>query len=486
MSWRQRTAEVETASSQRSGRVPTGLVTIALTATATMFIWLAWNVLGAYLESAASLSRDLVRLETLTTTITGLDRRLTSLTQTMVARGDLSERPAYRALGPQLNTAIMQVEEIAGRVELFGVAWQIVQANTALGNLEADMFDLIRRGQLDEARVLLAGADYAGHRAAYSKGMSALIARLQEKRLAMVRERTRGLLPIAVGAVFLVVCVVAWRQVIATMQADRRAAESALEERASERVRVAELRIAKEAAEAASLAKSQFLATVSHELRTPLTAIIGYTELLHEELGRQTRQQTATDLEAIESASRHLLDMITGVLDLSKIESGKLQLHIESFEVRPALDEVVAAVVPLMHRNRNQLEVDVRGELGEMRSDSTRLRQVLVNLLGNSAKFTVDGHVRLEATRYVEQGRPWLCFRVSDTGIGLSPQHLERILQPFAQIDTPGTQRSGGTGLGLAISQQFCTLMGGAITATSRVGAGTVFDVRLPADAPVG
>jgi PAS domain S-box-containing protein len=249
---------------------------------------------------------------------------------------------------------------------------------------------------------------------------------------------------------------------------------------------VTELLEARHAAETASEAKSQFLASMSHELRTPLNAILGYSEMLQEDAGDAGQEDFVRDLEKIHSAGRHLLTLINDVLDLSKIEAGKMELHLETFEVRPALDSVATTVAPLVEQNANVLRLDLAEDLGAMRADGTRVRQVLLNLLSNASKFTERGTVTLRAERQALPGGDQLVFAVTDTGIGMTPEQLGRLFQAFAQAEASTASKYGGTGLGLAISRKFCEMMGGEITVESIPEKGTTFTVRLPADAGQG
>jgi PAS domain S-box-containing protein len=243
-----------------------------------------------------------------------------------------------------------------------------------------------------------------------------------------------------------------------------------------------ELVRAKDAAEEANLAKSTFLANMSHELRTPLNAVIGYSEMLQEVAADRGDEDLLPDLRRIRSAGKHLLGLINDVLDLSKIEAGKVDLCLESLAVLPVIHDAVSTIHPLVEKNDNRLEVECQEPLGAMLADHTRVRQVLFNLLSNACKFTEHGLIRLEAKRMEREGSGWVEFRVTDTGIGLSPEQLDRLYRPFVQADASTTRRFGGTGLGLAISWQFCQLMGGTLSAESELGKGSAFIVRLPAD----
>lgn len=247
------------------------------------------------------------------------------------------------------------------------------------------------------------------------------------------------------------------------------------------RSRTVDLARARDQALEASRAKSGFLANMSHELRTPLNAIIGYSEIIIEDTRGSVDESHLADVEKIRTAGRHLLELINDVLDLSKIESGKMELHLEKFELAEVLDELAQGLGPVIGNNHNTLHTSFPGDLGQVDADLVKVRQVVTNLLSNAAKFTENGSITLRAERHQRFGIDWIKIEVSDTGIGMSPEQIENLFLEFRQGDSSTTRKYGGTGLGLAISRRYCEMMGGEIRVQSRLHEGSQFVVELPA-----
>jgi signal transduction histidine kinase len=245
-------------------------------------------------------------------------------------------------------------------------------------------------------------------------------------------------------------------------------------------VTAAKMRKAKEDADRANEAKAVFLAKMSHQLRTPLNAIIGYSEILLEDANPGDKDDRAADLKMINSAGRHLLSLVSDVLHMPQIDAEKIELAVQDTDLTALLDDVVSTCRALVTQNRNKLFVDVAGNLGIVRCDNTKLRQVIINLLGNAGKFTSNGTITLLARRRQAGRGQEIVLSVQDTGIGIDPAAIEGLFADYNQANTSISKEFGGTGLGLALSRRFCNLMGATISVESELGRGSTFTVRLP------
>ncbi len=277
---------------------------------------------------------------------------------------------------------------------------------------------------------------------------------------------------------FIIARIRAQQQAVNHLVTELKQVNEHLEQRVLERT--SELMISRDEALEASQAKSQFLANMSHELRTPLNAVIGYSELLGEEALDSGFEIHHADLDKISHAGQYLLHLVNNVLDISKIEAGKMKIHLKEFELRPAVNEVLETLNHLFEKNHNQMQLHYDADIKNMYADPLWIQQILTNLLNNANKFTQSGKIQLHVQNFQQNGELWVCLAIQDSGIGISAKQQKRLFQAFSQVDNSYTRRYDGTGLGLVISQRYCQLMGGSISVESQLGEGSTFTVKLP------
>jgi signal transduction histidine kinase len=429
---------------------------VVLPGALTVWLFASYRETGIAHDHSESLLSD-VRL---------LDEVLTDSAILYAATGEGRWKWRYEASVEDLTEVLAAAERRAPSDQALVSIREISAANDDLVEMETRAFELTQARRGEEAYGLLTSVAYDATKREYANGLALALTEVRERAEA---DAARLGAQLAIAAFFclagLLACFAAWLiQVRGHMSAEEQLHEG--------------LRRERDAANRANATKSRFLANMSHELRTPLNAIIGYTEMLKEDAIEEARSREAEDHDHVLSAAQHLLTLINDLLDLSKAEAGRIVVKADEFDVGRTVESSVNAVAHAAASRGNRIEADVARDLGPARSDEFRLRQCLINLLSNAAKFTENGRIKVGVRREGEL----LVFRVSDTGIGMTPDQLGQVFQPFVQADSSVARRHGGTGLGLAITRELAHLLGGNVSAESEPGKGSTFTLRVAAD----
>jgi signal transduction histidine kinase/DNA-binding response OmpR family regulator len=479
--------DVVTCSDSRIGdRGPMRFLMVAWLITVVALFGSVWSAYDSYRQYVTT-AQHTFQVQELRGRIVHLDEVLTMSARMAVATGDLKWEHRYRRFEGKLDAAIQ--DAIALVPDAGGGTEQTDAANVALIEMENSAFGLARQGELEASREILFGDEYARQKAIYAGGMEVLGGELASSAdTALQAQRKRMLVQLFSIAVVILILVVGWLVVIRILrhwrdelaQSHRHLVDLNRDLDRKVMERTASFQRATEVAKQANKAKSAFLANMSHELRTPMNAILGYSEMLMEEAEDVGHDDFIPDLQKINQAGNHLLALINDVLDLAKIESGRMEAFGEDLDVGSLIDQVAGTTQPLMGKNNNQFTIERGEQLGTAHQDITKLRQSLLNMLSNAAKFTHEGTITLRAAREKADGVDWLIFSVSDTGIGIPADKLDHVFEEFSQADSSTTRDYGGTGLGLPISRRFCQLLGGDLTVRSNIGEGTTFTMRVP------
>ena len=469
-----------------SGLSVTGKIALLLLLTAAILIGLSSYARSLYSEFKTAESQY-HRIIELNGVITHLNEVLTMSARMAAATGDLKWETRYRGFEPRLDAAIKEAIGLAPEAVMSEAVKQTDAANIKLVSMENEAFDLVRRGDREGAAKLLYSSEYEGQKCLYSEGMARTAGALERHMQRSCNRRCTAVLVGFISAAFAIsLALFAWFAALRMRRdiAKRKRAEQELEH-VNEQLETSVRRANELAQEAtvADLAKSQFLASMSHEIRTPMNAIIGFSEVLVEE--KLTYEQR-DHVSIIRGSAEHLLQLINDILDFSKIEAGKLDINIADYLLERLFVAVESLLRPAAQKKKLAFEVLQCGPLpAQIRTDPLRLNQCLVNLVNNAIKFTEKGHVFVSISSQEVNDKPCIRFDVEDTGIGIPADKQDSIFEEFAQIDSGATRRFGGAGLGLAITRKLAHLLGGELSLTSKVGAGSVFSLIIPAGVDV-
>ncbi len=465
-----------------SGLSVTGKIALLLLLTAVILIGLSSYARSLYSEfkTAESQYRRIIELNGV---ITHLDEVLTMSARMAAATGDLKWETRYRGFEPKLDAAIKEAIGLAPEAVMSEAVKQTDTANIKLVAMENEAFDLVRRGDREGAARLLYSSEYEGQKCLYSEGIARTAGALERHMQRNCNRRCTAVLVGFISAAFAIsLALFAWFAAL-RMRRDITKCKRAEQElkHVNEQLETSVRRANELAQEAtvADLAKSQFLASMSHEIRTPMNAIIGFSEVLAEE--KLTYEQK-DHVSIIRGSAEHLLQLINDILDFSKIEAGKLDINITDYSLERLFVVIESLLRPMAQKKELAFEVLQCGPLpAQIRTDPFRLNQCLVNLVNNAIKFTEKGHVYVSISSQEVNDKPYIRFDVEDTGIGIPADKQDSIFEEFAQIDSGATRRFGGAGLGLAITRKLAHLLGGELSLTSKVGAGSVFSLTIPA-----
>lgn len=465
-----------------SGLSVTGKIALLLLLTAAILIGLSSYARSLYSEfkTAESQYRRIIELNGV---ITHLDEVLTMSARMAAATGDLKWETRYRGFEPRLDAAIKEAIGLAPEAVMSEAVKQTDTANIKLVSMENEAFDLVRRGDREGAAKLLYSSEYEGQKCLYSEGIARTAGALERHMQRSCNRRCTAVLVGFISAAFAIsLALFAWFAAL-RMRRDITKCKRAEQElkHVNEQLETSVRRANELAQEAtvADLAKSQFLASMSHEIRTPMNAIIGFSEVLAEE--KLTYEQK-DHVSIIRGSAEHLLQLINDILDFSKIEAGKLDINITDYSLERLFVVIESLLRPMAQKKELAFEVLQCGPLpAQIRTDPFRLNQCLVNLVNNAIKFTEKGHVYVSISSQEVNDKPYIRFDVEDTGIGIPADKQDSIFEEFAQIDSGATRRFGGAGLGLAITRKLAHLLGGELSLTSKVGAGSVFSLTIPA-----